>query len=426
MTLRSIKKCIQYGFLTEARQLIEQADIIDISRDETNEKTNKHENTLPLLITCSLINNENSAYNLCVSLIEKGYDVNFTDINGLCALNYAIIFERVKLVELFLKTFDFNLESLHDCYNNSLLHYVFATNNNDIICLFTNIYKKYYNWDSKLLSNIKNCDNLSVVDLYNNYNDKPKVKNRSLSFNDRLLTSSNCSILQNRSLTAFNKKRHDDDAGTIFSSNENFFRNSNPIFIIKNIKQMYNSKLTMKTIAIIDKNCSNNFFQNENLNKGFQSNMLYKIKVLNRIKSSITTPLQPNCNKRKSNEINKNNQFFQLLLSKNNVKKSDSFSCLAVKSEIKNECWKNDISMILDDYAVLNTPSYRNGFSFNKNNTMLLETISNISNDLLVTNRQTKLSDEMNSSFNTARSSIINPNEIKQKVNTMLKLKNQN
>ena len=418
MALKTLKKCIQYGFLTDARQIIENVDINDILYDELN---NTDDDTLPLLILCTLINNENTAYNLCVDLIEKGYKVNLKDINGLCALNYAIIFDRSKLCELFLKSFDFNLNLIHDCYKNSLLHYVFAKNNDHIINLFTTIYKKYYSWNDKILSNMKNCHGLSVMDLYNYYIDKLKISdNAEISKRKAIMRSNTISdekyfklkqnISQNRLLTASNNKRSFFRGDTISDSfgytDECFFRNSNPIFIIKHLNQMYNSKLTIKTIALIDKNCFNSslFVQdndsyNNNNNKGFQMNMLYKIKKLNRIKSSINIPLKTS---RATCEKNVFEQNKELINNYQELKKLKS----------QNYCWKNDVSELLSDYATLTTLSYRNSAAPIRNLTSLIEIPTIINNESTIK----KINDETNSSMNTARSNIVsNQNEGKQK-----------
>ena len=408
MVLKELKKLIQYGFLAEARQLIDQADMNDILYEEINDSV--HE--LPLLIYCTLINNENSAYNLCISLIEKGYNVNLTDINGLCALNYDIIFDRAKLVELFLNTFDFNLNRLHDRYGNSILHYVFAKNNDNIISLFTNMYKKYYSWNEKFLSNIKNCDSLSVLDLYNYYIDALKLcdvesSNKINSFKSR----------NDRSLTAVGNKRQavnaDESNQTSFSSfNKNFFRSSNPIFIIKNIKQMYN-------------------------NKGFQMNHLYKIKEFNRIKSSINIPLQTNCRKDSEKEsevlsltntvksdISKESEYPKIGLL---LKRKGIYNCLSANAAIKkNDNWKQSVTKLLGDYAALTTPSYRNSFIINRNLTSSIETTGNINNDSIYnsTIKPVKSTDESISSIpgsNTARSGVISginlKNSLRLKIN---------
>jgi hypothetical protein len=428
MVLKELKKFIQYGFLAEARQLIDQADINDISYEEINDSI--HE--LPLLIYCTLINNENSAYNLCISLIEKGYNVNLTDINGLCALNYAIIFDRAKLVELFLNTFDFDFFRLHDRYGNSILHYVFAKNNDIIISLFTNMYKKYYSWNEKFLSSVKNCDGLSVLDLYNYYIDALKLCDAENSKKTVSLKSRN-----DRSLTAVGNKRqpvNDESNQTSFSSfNKNFFRSSNPIFIIKNIKQMYNSKLTMKTIALLDKNGSNKSLMNQlknanhntddsindnfNNNKGFQMNHLYKLKEFNRIKSSINIPLQTNRHKTGSETFSLTSTL-KTDLSKESeylrrgplLKRKGIYNCLSANPAIrKYDNWKHDVTTLLGDYAALTTPSYRNSFIPNRNLTNSIETTVTIYNDSIAnsTIKPVKSTDETISSVNTARSGVI-------------------
>lgn len=437
MALKELKKLILYGYLSEARQLIEQiSDINDILDEEDNDEDNE----LPLLIFCTLINNENSAYNLCIGLIEKGYNVNITDVNGLCALNYAIIFDRVKLVELFLNTFDFNFNRLYDRHGNSVLHYVFARNNDHIVSLFTNMYKRYYSWNDKFLSSIKNCDGLSVLDLYNYYIDALKLGDNGeiTNRNSTKLFKSKSAINGRRPLTAIlNKERtnsNDDCNHATFSSyNQNFYRNSNPIFIAKHIKQLYDSKLTMKTVGLIDKNGSNKLlfqqdqfnisstinkhFHHCNSNRVFQMNHLYKLKKFNRIKSSINIPLQASYQKRDLSDIHisnnnvKENYFFKENLKKTPLSKSkDAFNLISINDEQnKNISWKNNVTTLLADYAVLSTSSYRNPFVLNRALVSSAETTSAITNDSVIsTNRPLKFGDETLSSVNTARSGGVN------------------
>jgi len=343
MILKLIKRHLKYGLFYEARCLIEQQrDAMGLLNEEYDSDPN--ENDLPLLIMSTLINDENSAFNLCSLLIEKGYNVNFCDVNGLCALNYAIIFERVKLVKLFLNTFDFNLDSSFDCYNNCLLHYVYAIDNTDITKMFTKIFKKYYETDLNLLKKYQNRDGLSAYDLYQ-YAKMKKLISQSSMMNQSLngcqsqvtfasaqIRSSQISTPIHRPYTTATLSRSVGDLITTpqnfdehsknpktfpLIQSDHFFLNSNPIFIANRIKQLYNSKLTIKNLVVFDRNRVSSSKYNVKPNKQifaditmkdnnitksstslnasheFQPDVLYKLKALNRSKTFISTSSQP-------------------------------------------------------------------------------------------------------------------------------------
>jgi hypothetical protein len=136
MALEVIKKHIKTGMFFEARKLIEKVEIDNLMGSDEDRRTqnsnysDKNADNLPLLVMLSLIKDEETALSLSRLLLEKGYNLSMCDQNGLCALNYAIALKRFKLLELFLSSFNFELNTYRDCYRNTFLHYVFATNNN--------------------------------------------------------------------------------------------------------------------------------------------------------------------------------------------------------------------------------------------------------------------------------------------------------
>lgn len=98
------KKYVRCGLFQEARKLIEK----EINMNDSSE--------LPLLVMLSLIRDESEAINLSRLLLEKGYCLNTRDSNGLCALNYAIALKKLQLVQLYLTSFNFDLDSHQDRY----------------------------------------------------------------------------------------------------------------------------------------------------------------------------------------------------------------------------------------------------------------------------------------------------------------------
>lgn len=446
MILKRIKKYIEFGYLAEARLLIDQQfDADAILKEELNEQSG--EKSLPLLIMCTLISNEDTAFNFCDVLVEKGYKINLTDANGLCALNYAIIFEKLKLVELYLKTFNFNLTNFYDCYNNSLLHYVYAINNLNITELFINVYKKYYQWSFEFLSNIKNCDDLSVLDLYNysnlinNYNNcKQSLKlnqvHRTKSIN-RKNSFSNYPLDLKRPFTAISTKNDDNIYRNSFLKHiptSKFYKNSNPLFIAKQIKRFYDSKLNLKVFGVIDKN--KDYFLNANKDstftydkdylefkyrkkkfinvKALQTNMLFKIKLLNRAKSCIKVPLLVSSTQEEepviakpelSNQIvnnNKNDENKNIFLHEQNKLNDGNKSIKPLKNSLNYDNWKYNIDELLYNYATIHTPSFRKGVNQNANNIIPSQESTTVETNSL---KQQKTNDDFNVSLtNSTRS----------------------
>lgn len=138
MSLSLIRKYIQHGLYNEARRLIDiESDINFLMHDDSSDShlsenldenfNNKLDKT-PLLIVLVFIKNEGASLALSQLLLEKGYLLDTSDSNGLCAMNYAIALNRVSLVRLYLNLFNVELNEHRDSYRNSFLHYVFAVN----------------------------------------------------------------------------------------------------------------------------------------------------------------------------------------------------------------------------------------------------------------------------------------------------------
>lgn len=386
MALEYIKRCIRSGMFQEARKLIEKEENIyclmyDFDRD-SNEK-------LPLLVMLSLIKDEDNALNLSRLLLERGYHVDLSDKNGLCALNYAIALKRHKLVTLLLSSFEFELNGYRDCYKNSFLHYVYAVNNPEIIEQFREIYSKYYEWAPDKFKFILNCDGLSVQDLYE-YS------------------------LLNKSKENNKKSRLKSSNGFNFTSDyrvrECFKFDSNPIVICKYINQVFNSNSTMKSELMFLSNSTNFSCENSNksefladrsqtkptrsltkqkiqkctqANKEFKINILYQIKSLNKTKKpSITSKLANSHSDLEKqtldfkalkyiSPINSTEHMPRILNSTSFYDRSFQDKLLADEldfqslkfnnsSQILNSpSWRSDFKQLFLDYTIVNSPSYR-------------------------------------------------------------------
>ena len=223
MSLEIIKNKIKCGQYEDARKLIE----AETTSKLMNESRTNLNHDFPLLVMLSLIKNEDAAINLSRLLLEKGYSLNMSDRNGLCALNYAIALKRIRLLTVYLDSFNFDLNRHHDIFENSFLHYVYALNDKEITKKFSHVYSKYYEWDPSKFSNIANCDGISVQDLVDYF------KNTE------------------------HKTRRQSQADNQYSF---FFKlDSNPIVICKFINKIFYSRSTFKSdTAFVLNNMNNN------------------------------------------------------------------------------------------------------------------------------------------------------------------------
>lgn len=222
MSLEIIKNKVKCGLFEEARKLIE----LESTAKLMNETKQSLSTDFPLLVMLSLVKNEDAAINLSRLLLEKGYSLNLSDRNGLCALNYALVLKRLRLLSLYLESFNFDLNTHHDIFENSFLHYLFAINDKDITKKFASVYSKYYEWDPAKFSKLMNCDGISVQDLVDYYR-----------------------ILDKQTY----RQTLNDNQYKVF-----FQLDSNPITICKFINKMFYTKSTFKLDTAFVLNSMNN------------------------------------------------------------------------------------------------------------------------------------------------------------------------
>ena len=97
----------------QARLLIEAGSDIN-RRCRTDKRT-------PLMELCFL-DDEDKAFGLAKMLLENGAELGLQDTQGLNALSYACILKRKKLVTLFLRFVDYNLNAVDRDANTALFH----------------------------------------------------------------------------------------------------------------------------------------------------------------------------------------------------------------------------------------------------------------------------------------------------------------
>jgi hypothetical protein len=276
MSLDLIKKYIKCGLYQEARKLIEkEPNISNLMADvgggggggngSTTAKSNgksasdyedaKVFERVPLLVMLSVVKDEDVAINLSRLLLERGYALNLRDKNGLCAMNYAIALKRFRLLNVYLETFNFELNKFKDCYKNTFLHYAYAINDFNIVELFSKVYSKYYEWDPNSFKFIANCDGLTVQDLYDYmiFLNK-KVIDKQMR---RAKTSYKDFYIRKKSNESTNTENNTSKNQFIYP--ESFKFESNPILICKFINHVFHSSSALKSELIVLLNTPNEF-----------------------------------------------------------------------------------------------------------------------------------------------------------------------
>jgi hypothetical protein len=398
MTLELIMKNIKCGMFQEARRLIEKEPNINVlmqikEKNKRNALRRQHSTCnaetdesnleqMPLLVILSLIRDTEIALNLSRLLLEKGYCLSLCDKNGLCAVNYAIALKRLELISLYLDSFNFELNKHKDLYENSLLHYAYASNNENIIRQFANVYAKYYDWNPSSFKAIVNKDGISVQDIIDH--------NSFLSMNHL-----------NSAINNINNNHHN------YSIPDRLYADSNPILICNFINNIYNSHSTMKsevkfimnnTLKSNDgpieqmpsirnaKSCSisrKKFDNTYELNKGFKINLLKQIRLIKKIKPDLNANKTVELLSRNATNQNivihpsnlnvehietkiielREKNFYSRLnmdnLAINNYRSAPCVNLPNAKNKNAKKSWKLEFENLYDDYSVVTSESYR-------------------------------------------------------------------
>lgn len=129
MTLLDV---IKTGYLQQVRFLVEQG--VNLDQRDTERRT--------ALMLCAFVEPEQWGIGICRLLIENGANLVCKDKYGLNAFHYAVIYERVELVQVYLKAIDFDLNQ-GDALGNTALHYAVRADNSIITGLIAQVYVKY-------------------------------------------------------------------------------------------------------------------------------------------------------------------------------------------------------------------------------------------------------------------------------------------
>jgi len=91
---------------------------------------------------CAFIEPEAWGVGLCRMFIENGATLYFKDKYGLNAFQYAVIYDRIELVKVYLKAIDFKLDD-SDKLGNTALHYAVRAGNANVVRLVAQAFVRY-------------------------------------------------------------------------------------------------------------------------------------------------------------------------------------------------------------------------------------------------------------------------------------------
>jgi ankyrin repeat protein len=128
----SLLDVIKNGYFQQVRFLVDHG--VDLDQRDEERRT--------ALMLCAFIEPEAWGVGICRLLIENGATLFLKDRYGLNAFHYAVIYERLDLVRVYLKAIDFNLNE-GDKQGNTALHYAVRSGNASITRLIAQMYVKY-------------------------------------------------------------------------------------------------------------------------------------------------------------------------------------------------------------------------------------------------------------------------------------------
>lgn len=328
---QSIIESLKKGYFTSARLLIEtnscdfnEASKIEISPKMANSIFRIQSFQYPVsgrtpLMYCSLIEDDTWSYSLAQMLVEKGASLSLKDNNGLNALMYACLYQRIKLVSLFLNAMgDFNILDC-DSLGNTALHLASLGRNQAICNLLVEKCLKY-----NINETPKNKAGIVPIQIC-----QQNRHDRCVSLINTISTKVNKNVITSAHLYLFNSN----SSANQILSNQNETFDPFLIPILEPYKLVYLSKELM-----IKKSCLNQ----KSINK--KVDLLQKRSKTAQFKLN-TIEKEPRLSNRSLDNLPKVNSAKY----KNSHKKNESFSI----------GWRNNVNHIFDIYEWSLSDSYR-------------------------------------------------------------------
>ncbi|ELU00644.1 hypothetical protein CAPTEDRAFT_207507 [Capitella teleta] len=129
----SVVNAISKGFFQQVRFLVE----LGLNVNEREASTGRTP-----LCALALLDSSKWAISMARLLIEHGARIGMRDKRGLNAFHYAVIYERTKLMSIYLRAIDFNVNQ-GDMHGNTALHHAAASGNVESVHLILNTLIRY-------------------------------------------------------------------------------------------------------------------------------------------------------------------------------------------------------------------------------------------------------------------------------------------
>jgi ankyrin repeat protein len=241
LSQRSLLYCLDKGYFSLVRYIL-QSGSGDARERDPEGRTG--------LMYCCFIDRDGWAQNIATMLLQYGAKIEDQDRRGLNALHYAIITERLILIQRYLASFECDLNRTRDIHGNTFLHYACSTGNVDVVRLILSAVNRY-SFDLNVKNNAgstaydiacqlkyENCQDLLRNALLARQNEHlPLIKSNALQVSfESIIDDDHSSIHQTKSVislpgcTSRPKKTRSRVGNTLTSSKENFLQSSS-VFI---------------------------------------------------------------------------------------------------------------------------------------------------------------------------------------------------
>lgn len=145
----SLLDIVKNGYFQQVRYLVDHG--ANLNQRDSEKRS--------VMMLCAFVEPEEWGVGICRLLIERGAILDFKDKYGLNAFHYAVIYERLDLVKVYLNAIDFDLNE-KDKFGNTALHYAVKAGNSTITRMIVQTCRKY-----QLSLDTRNNDRLTALQM---------------------------------------------------------------------------------------------------------------------------------------------------------------------------------------------------------------------------------------------------------------------